>query len=55
MTLGSREEHDPFPAFARPIWRRTAVALLIALALGVAPVARYAWVSGGASLFAGTL
>lgn len=55
LTLGSREDRDPFPAFAGPLWRRTAIALSVALVLGAAPVVRYALVSGGASLFAGGL
>jgi hypothetical protein len=53
LTLGGREARDPFADFARAQLGRTAVALGAALALGVAPVLRYAIVSGGASLFAG--
>lgn len=40
-----------FGAFARPRLRRVAVAWAVALALGVAPVVRWAFVGGGASLF----
>ncbi|HEU4407427.1 MAG TPA: hypothetical protein VFS43_19330 [Polyangiaceae bacterium] len=53
LTLRSREASDPFPAFARERLGRAAAAFAVALALGAAPVLRYAIVSGGASLFAG--
>lgn len=39
------------PSFAKPRLRRGAVAWAIALVLGIAPVVRYAVVSGGVSLF----
>ncbi len=53
LTLRAREADDPFPRFAAPLLRREALALALALALGVAPVVRFAWLAGGASLFAG--
>jgi len=42
---------EAFPAFARERLRRGAAAWIIALAVGAAPVLRYAIVTGGASLF----
>jgi hypothetical protein len=53
LTWRAREPVDPFPGFAGPLLRRAAIALAAALALGAAPVVRFALVSGGASLFAG--
>jgi hypothetical protein len=46
--LPAREALD---AFLKNRLRREAVAWSIALVLGALPVARYAWMSGGASLF----
>jgi hypothetical protein len=47
----SPEAQSAFASFARERLRRGAFAWLVALAIGVAPVLRYAVVSGGASLF----
>lgn len=44
---------DALAPFARGVLRRGAVAWALALALAIAPVARFALVSGGASLFQG--
>ncbi len=44
LLAGDREE---WGVFAKQRLRRDAVAWLVALALGIAPVIRYAWVSGG--------
>jgi len=47
----SAAARDALAAFARPRVLGSAVAWALALALGVLPVARYAIISGGASLF----
>ena len=48
--VAAREALAPF---ARGLLRRGAIAWALALAVAIAPIARFAIVSGGASLFQG--
>jgi hypothetical protein len=51
MQRGASEEPAEVSAFERRLGRASALLWLATVALGLAPVLRYAWVTGGASLF----